>query len=217
MIVKLTTCERCGAALLTEPGGVDAVGLHESWHDHLDANADVTVNSSAEVESVITEIVEESRETVAEDDGDEHGPIDRHPQIPEAAWRTLNREQRLDVDARMVKIAKRQEKLADREAHPDDIVAARKYLEAGVEALRSDYGIELLDPAEIERADAAIPADEPPPAPVRVDSAPVPARELVRRRRYLLAKQGLPGEAEEARVAELEEIDRRLRAQGTPA
>lgn len=143
-------------------------------------------------------------------------PVDRHPQVPESAWTTLNHEQKLDVDQRMARLAAQGTAIVEGR-NSTDVAAATKHHEATVQALRDDYGIELIAADEIEGADADLPDDEPPPAPVSVTSPPVSGRELARRRKYLLAKRGLPGEAEEARQEELAEIERRLGAQAAPA
>lgn len=143
-------------------------------------------------------------------------PVERHPQVPESAWTTLNHEQKLDVDQRMARLAAQGTAIAEAR-NSTDVAAATKHHEATVRALAEDYGIELIPAEEIEGADADIPDDEPPPAPVSVTSPPVSGRELARRRKYLLAKRGLPGEAETARQEELAEIERRLGAQAAPA
>ncbi len=139
--------------------------------------------------------------------------IDRHPQVPEKAWGELNHEQRLDVAERVDKIVARQQAI-DAAGNATDRQAITRHLEDAVSWLLDDYGIELLPAAAIEDADADVPADEPPPPPVSADSAPVPSAELQRRRRYLMAKVGLPAEMEDARQEELAEIDRRLKGRG---
>lgn len=136
--------------------------------------------------------------------------INRHAQIPEDAWRELNVDQKLDVAARMDKISAQQNVIAEA-TNKTDVDAAEVHLGLAVDALRDDYGIELLPAEVIEQADAALPADEPPPAPVVPGGPSVSTAELQRRRRYLLAKQGMPAEMEQARQEELEEINRRLR------
>lgn len=156
----------------------------------------------------------------ASDEGEESelpppAPVDRHPQVPESAWTTLNHEQKLDVAQRMERLAAQGTAIVEGR-NSTDVTAATKHHEATVNALREDYGIELIAADEIEAADADAP-EEPPPAPVSATSPPMSGRDLQRRRKYLLGKRGLPGEAEEARQEELAEIERRLGAQAAPA
>ncbi len=144
----------------------------------------------------------------------EPGPVDRHPQVAEDAWRELNHEQRLDVAQRMDRIAAQQSAIAE-SRNATDVAAAQTHLDGALKALHADYGIVLLPADSIEKADADISADEKPPAPVTATSPIVAPAELQRRRRYLLAKQGMPAEMEAARQDELAEIDKRLGA-GAP-
>lgn len=166
------------------------------------AVGDVVIHSSA------GEVVEEAG-TPAPD-----VPPERHPQIPEDAWDKLNREQKEDIAARMDKIAARNERLADPDVTQTDRDALQSYLDADLNLLTDDYGIELLPAEAVERADEI--DDGPPPRPVSATTGIVGAGELRRRRRYLLSKAGLPAEAERSRQEELAEIERRLGA-GAPA
>lgn len=149
-------------------------------------------------------------EIVTPPDDESDTLIDRHAQIPEDAWNMLNREQKLDVAKRMDRITAQQATIVENR-NATDVAAATKHLETALGLLRDDYGIELLPAEDIANADAAL--EGPPPPPITPGSPPVAFATLQARRRYLLAKMGLPAEMEEARREELAEIDERLRLQ----
>lgn len=125
-------------------------------------------------------------------------PVERHPQIPEETWAELNADQRLDVAERMDRIASRQRTI-DEGRNATDTAAATAYLTGAVADLREEYGIELLPAEELEEADLDV-VDKP--NPPRACEGMRPAQ-LQERRRFLLAKRGLPGELEEDRQREL--------------
>lgn len=137
---------------------------------------------------------------------------DRHPQIPEAEWDTLNLEQKEEV----LGLVLHMEKLAEAHAqatNPTDEGVAEKLLGEHALRLADDFGIVLLEPSEVPEA----PADEPAPPSISADSPPVGRATLLKRKTYLESRAGLPQEALEAKDAELEEIARRLKAMGKAA
>lgn len=154
-------------------------------------------------------------EVVEEDDegGDlkapEPDPLDRDPLVPEAAWAQLNREQKEDVIDRLERL----HRLVDAEVeaeNPTDRKTFASQTKDAVTALEDDYGITLLDPADVPEPE--VPEGEP-PKPVTAKSGPRSVGDLKARRKYLRAQSGLPAEAGKLRDAEIAEIDRRLGAQ----